>query len=73
MTSSQQAPEPQSPSSAPASRQSPPRRERRYEPGEERGDGRFPRGLALRLFVYVVAGHLLAGFLFLLFELGGGK
>ncbi|WP_284416544.1 DUF6126 family protein [Streptomyces albus] len=32
-----------------------------------------PRGLALRLFVYVVAGHLLAAFLFLLFELGGGK
>ncbi|MEU2080993.1 DUF6126 family protein [Streptomyces albus] len=45
----------------------------RDEPGAERGDGRFPRGLALRLFVYVVAGHLLAAFLFLLFELGGGK
>ncbi|WP_431980289.1 DUF6126 family protein [Streptomyces qinglanensis] len=75
MTSSQQAPEPQSPSPslAAASGQPRTRRERRYEPGEERGDGRFPRGLALRLFVYVVAGHLLAGFLFLLFELGGGK
>lgn len=43
------------------------------EPGVERGYGRFPRGLALRLFVYVVAGHLFAGFLYLLFELGGGK
>ncbi|MCX2970087.1 DUF6126 family protein [Streptomyces sp. TRM70308] len=38
--------------------------------GDERGDGRFPRGLALRLFAYVVAGHLFAFFLYLLFELG---
>ncbi|MBQ0863665.1 DUF6126 family protein [Streptomyces smyrnaeus] len=50
-----------------------PQRKRKDEPGVERGDGRFPRGLALRLFVYVVAGHLLAAFLFLLFELGGGE
>ncbi|MEU5832851.1 DUF6126 family protein [Streptomyces diacarni] len=48
-------------------------RKPRDEPGVERGYGRFPRGLALRLFVYVVAGHLLAGFLFLLFEVGGGE
>lgn len=40
------------------------------EPGAERGDGRFPRGLALRLFAYLVAGHLFAGFLWLLFHLG---
>lgn len=45
----------------------------RDEPGAERGDGRFPRGLALRLFVYLVGGHFIAGFLFLLFEVGGGK
>ncbi|MGI5350778.1 DUF6126 family protein [Streptomyces sp. CA-250714] len=69
-----QTPEPQPPSSpSPASGQARPQRTRREQPGEERGDGRFPRGLALRLFVYVVAGHLLAGFLFLLFELGGSR
>lgn len=45
----------------------------RDEPGAERGDGRFPRGLALRLFVYIVAGHLLAGFLYLLFKVGGAE
>ncbi|MDJ1134613.1 DUF6126 family protein [Streptomyces iconiensis] len=50
-----------------------PQRKPRDEPGAERGDGRFPRGLALRVFVYVVAGHLLAGFLFLLFKIGGAE
>ncbi|MFP8906574.1 MULTISPECIES: DUF6126 family protein [Streptomyces] len=39
--------------------------------GVERGDGRFPRGLVLRLFAYIVAGHLFAFFLYLLFTLGG--
>ncbi|MGA5195602.1 DUF6126 family protein [Streptomyces exfoliatus] len=39
--------------------------------GEERGEGKFPRGLVLRLFAYLVAGHLFAGFLYLLFMLGG--
>ncbi|MBO8188850.1 DUF6126 family protein [Streptomyces spirodelae] len=58
---------------SPGSVPPPAQRRRRDEPGEERGDGRFPRGLALRLFVYVVAGHLMAGFLFLLFELGGSR
>ncbi|WP_180927327.1 DUF6126 family protein [Streptomyces sp. AJS327] len=43
------------------------------EPGAERGEGRFPRGLALRLFVYVVAGHVLAAFLYLLFTLGAAS
>ncbi|MFD1832264.1 MULTISPECIES: DUF6126 family protein [Streptomyces] len=38
--------------------------------GVERGEGRFPRGLALRLFAYVVAGHVFAFFLYLLFALG---
>ncbi|MFD3488195.1 DUF6126 family protein [Streptomyces sp. NPDC058665] len=32
----------------------------------------FPRGLAIRLFAYLVAGHVLAGFLYLLFEAGAG-
>ncbi|WP_170843178.1 DUF6126 family protein [Streptomyces oceani] len=41
------------------------------EHGVERGDGRFPRGFAFRLFVYLVAGHFFAGFLYLLFEVGG--
>ncbi|MEE1940214.1 DUF6126 family protein [Streptomyces sp. TRM 70361] len=34
---------------------------------------KFPRGLAVRLFVYLIAGHLVAAFLYLLFELGGGQ
>ncbi|MEV7684196.1 DUF6126 family protein [Streptomyces sp. NPDC056909] len=32
---------------------------------------KFPRGLVIRLFAYLVAGHLFAGFLYLLFQLGG--
>ncbi|GAA2428772.1 DUF6126 family protein [Streptomyces macrosporus] len=42
----------------------------REDTGVERGDGRFPRGLVLRLFAYVVAGHVFAFFLYLLFSLG---
>jgi hypothetical protein len=34
---------------------------------------RFPRGLVIRLFAYLVAGHLFAAFLFLLFELGASR
>ncbi|MEV0844608.1 DUF6126 family protein [Streptomyces sp. NPDC049954] len=33
-------------------------------------EDKIPRGLAIRLFVYIVAGHGLAAFLYLLFELG---
>lgn len=33
-------------------------------------ESNFPRGLAIRLFVYLVAGHAVAGFLWLLFEAG---
>ncbi|MFF9867155.1 DUF6126 family protein [Streptomyces sp. NPDC093595] len=33
---------------------------------------KFPRGLVVRLFAYLVAGHLFAAFLYLLFELGAG-
>ncbi len=31
---------------------------------------KFPRALWVRLLVYVFAGHLFGGFLFLLFEVG---
>ncbi|MFI6938225.1 DUF6126 family protein [Streptomyces sp. NPDC050418] len=33
-------------------------------------EDRFPRGLVIRLFVYLVVGHFFAFFLYLLFELG---
>ncbi|GAA1184293.1 hypothetical protein GCM10009654_47250 [Streptomyces hebeiensis] len=33
----------------------------------------FPRGLVIRLFAYLIAGHLFAGFLYLLFHLGAGQ
>ncbi|GHE79900.1 hypothetical protein GCM10018785_55000 [Streptomyces longispororuber] len=32
---------------------------------------KFPRGLWVRLIVYVAVGHLFAGFVYLLFVLGG--
>ncbi|WP_327294176.1 MULTISPECIES: DUF6126 family protein [unclassified Streptomyces] len=32
---------------------------------------KFPRGLVIRLVAYLVAGHLFAGFVYLLFTLGG--
>ncbi|WP_199826876.1 DUF6126 family protein [Streptomyces sp. WM6378] len=38
---------------------------------EETAQTKFPRGLVVRLFAYLVAGHLVAGFLYLLFEVGG--
>ena len=38
-----------------------------------RANERIPRGLAIRLFVYLVAGHLFAGFLWLLFEVGASR
>ncbi|MFG2332921.1 DUF6126 family protein [Streptomyces sp. NPDC048604] len=41
--------------------------------GQERGGGKFPKGLVLRLFAYLVAGHLFAGFLYLLFLVGGAN
>ncbi|MEV6104344.1 DUF6126 family protein [Streptomyces sp. NPDC051940] len=34
---------------------------------------RFPRGLVIRLLVYLVVGHVLAAFLYLLFETGAGQ
>lgn len=32
---------------------------------------KFPRGLVIRLIVYVAVGHLFAAFVYLLFTLGG--
>lgn len=34
-------------------------------------EDRFPRGLVIRLFAYLIAGHLVAAFLYLLFLVGG--
>lgn len=41
-------------------------------PPERTGDqeNSFPRGLVIRLFAYLIAGHLFAGFLYLLFHIG---
>lgn len=36
-----------------------------------REESRFPKGLVIRLFAYLVAGHLFAAFLYLLFAMGG--
>lgn len=36
-------------------------------------ESNFPRGLVIRLFAYLVAGHVLAGFLYLLFEAGANS
>ncbi|WP_413471140.1 DUF6126 family protein [Streptomyces peucetius] len=49
-----------------------------HDPLDRRGSGsgsaheeRFPRGLVIRLFAYLIAGHIIAGFLYLLFLVGG--
>ncbi|MFI6034635.1 DUF6126 family protein [Streptomyces sp. NPDC051315] len=34
---------------------------------------RFPRGLWIRLIVYLAVGHVFAAFLWLLFEVGANK
>ncbi|MFE7129872.1 DUF6126 family protein [Streptomyces sp. NPDC057638] len=39
-------------------------------PKSAEGKGKFPRGLVIRLFAYLIAGHVFAGFLYLLFEMG---
>ncbi|MFJ8311615.1 MULTISPECIES: DUF6126 family protein [unclassified Streptomyces] len=38
---------------------------------EDTAETKFPRGLVVRLFAYLIAGHIFAGFLYLLFEVGG--
>ncbi|MEU8351525.1 MULTISPECIES: DUF6126 family protein [unclassified Streptomyces] len=32
-------------------------------------ENKFPRGAVVRIFAYLVAGHIVAGFLYLLFEI----
>ncbi len=44
-----------------------------HSKGSQRENDRIPRGLLIRLFVYLVAGHLFAGFLWLLFEVGASR
>ncbi|WP_327657256.1 DUF6126 family protein [Streptomyces sp. NBC_00483] len=44
-------------------------------PGPARRDieDKLPRGILVRVLVYVFAGHALAGFIYLLFTLGGNQ
>ncbi|MFD7749919.1 DUF6126 family protein [Streptomyces sp. NPDC059698] len=41
--------------------------------GEDPQEKRMPRGLIIRLFAYLVAGHVVAGFLYVLFVVAGSK
>ncbi|GGV79599.1 DUF6126 family protein [Streptomyces griseoloalbus] len=34
---------------------------------------KFPRALWVRLFIYIAVGHLFAGFIYFLFEVGAKK
>ncbi|MFE7749179.1 DUF6126 family protein [Streptomyces sp. NPDC057428] len=46
----------------------------RTQRGSDSGDTqerRMPRGVVIRLIAYLVAGHVIAGFLFLLFTVAG--
>ncbi|MDX2917232.1 MULTISPECIES: DUF6126 family protein [Streptomyces] len=40
---------------------------------EDPQEKRMPRGVIIRLFAYLVAGHIVAGFLYLLFVVAGSK
>ncbi|MGW8886509.1 DUF6126 family protein [Streptomyces sp. NPDC055749] len=44
-----------------------PRSRKNYESQERK----FPRGVVIRLVAYLVAGHVFAAFLYLLFEVAG--
>ncbi|MGW3660242.1 DUF6126 family protein [Streptomyces sp. NPDC005151] len=44
-----------------------PRSRKNYEAQERK----FPRGVVIRLFAYLVAGHIFAAFLYLLFAVAG--
>ncbi|MFJ4964555.1 DUF6126 family protein [Streptomyces sp. NPDC088729] len=46
-----------------------PRRRENEDPQERR----MPRGVVIRLFAYLVAGHVIAAFLYLLFVVAGSK
>ncbi|GAA2982101.1 DUF6126 family protein [Streptomyces sp. NPDC016469] len=39
-------------------------------PGADTHEKKMPRGLVIRLFAYLVAGHVIAAFLYLLFAVG---
>ncbi|MEV6264799.1 DUF6126 family protein [Streptomyces sp. NPDC051784] len=39
--------------------------------GQDTQERRMPRGVVIRLFAYLVAGHVVAAFLFLLFTVAG--
>ncbi|WP_299534571.1 DUF6126 family protein [uncultured Streptomyces sp.] len=36
-------------------------------------ESKMPRGLVIRLFAYLVAGHVVAAFLYILFAVAGGN
>ncbi|WP_199831849.1 DUF6126 family protein [Streptomyces sp. ERV7] len=38
--------------------------------GASTQETKFPRGLVIRLFAYLIAGHIFAAFLYLLFTVG---
>ncbi|MEU4352880.1 DUF6126 family protein [Streptomyces sp. NPDC023838] len=38
--------------------------------GADTQETKFPRGLVVRLFAYLIAGHIFAAFLYLLFTVG---
>lgn len=44
--------------------------DKRATAGDSPREDRFPRGLVIRLFAYLIAGHVIAGFLYLLFLVG---
>ncbi|MFD3652911.1 DUF6126 family protein [Streptomyces sp. 24-1644] len=43
----------------------------RSRKGYEAQERKFPRGVVIRLVAYLVAGHVFAAFLYLLFEVAG--
>ncbi|MGD6741955.1 DUF6126 family protein [Streptomyces sp. BH106] len=42
-------------------------------PARRQIEDKLPRGILIRVLVYVFAGHALAGFIYLLFTLGGNQ
>ncbi|MFI5663120.1 DUF6126 family protein [Streptomyces sp. NPDC051684] len=42
-------------------------------PARRQIEDKFPRGILVRVLVYVFAGHALAAFIYLLFTLGGNQ
>ncbi|GAA2923135.1 MULTISPECIES: DUF6126 family protein [Streptomycetaceae] len=43
----------------------------RREKGADSQERKMPRGVVIRLFAYLVAGHVIAAFLFILFTVAG--